>query len=36
MRQKCPAEVPVPVLLLTHGVVSESVAFPLPGWRLST
>lgn len=35
MGQKCPAAVPVPVLL-THGVVSESVAFPLPGWRLST
>lgn len=34
MGQKCPAT--VPILLLTHGVVSESVAFPLPGWRLST
>lgn len=35
MGQKCPAAVPVPVLL-THGVLSESVAFPLSGWRLST
>lgn len=31
--QKCPAMVPVPVLLLTHSVLGESVAFPLPGLR---